>query len=170
MNSIMWYFVKHLLISFFYRTICIYIYIYWWISKRFHAVVIMMHVYVVAVLIDDHSLCKQISVVKKICHGLIIYWFKFYSKVFEIFPLPLFCQTVHQRSTYKVVFWRFFCDLVRAFCTKPVVGNLQLDSHKLVCCWVTSNVQYFDFFLPQDVRWCYFYFNVTCINRKISNL
>lgn len=68
MNSIMWYFVKCLLISFFYRTKFIYVYL--WISKRFHSVVIMIHVYVVAVTIDDHSLCKQISVVKKTPHGL----------------------------------------------------------------------------------------------------
>lgn len=100
-----------------------------------------------------------------------IHGFKFYSKVFEIFPLPWFCQTHHQWVLvgFFVVFFLFFLffgDLVRAFCTKPNVGNLQLDSCKLVCCWVTSNVQYFDFFLPQPVRWCY-YFNV--INREISN-
>lgn len=46
----------------------------------------------------------------------------------------------------------FFGDLVRAFCTKPNVGNLELDSLKLFCSWVTNNVQYFDFFLPQTVR------------------
>lgn len=72
MNSIMWYFVKCLLISFFYRTKFIYVYL--WISKRFHSVVIMIHVYVVAVKIDDHSLCKQISVVKKTPHGLFYTW------------------------------------------------------------------------------------------------
>lgn len=99
-----------------------------------------------------------------------IHGFKFYSKVFEIFPLPWFFQTLHQWVLVVVFFdfsfLFFFGDLVRAFCTKPNVGNLQLDSLKLVCCWVTSNVQYFDFFLPQAVKWCY-YFNV--INREISN-
>lgn len=99
-----------------------------------------------------------------------IHGFKFFSKVFEIFPLPWFCQTLHQWVLVGFFFVFsffvvFFGDLVRAFCTKPNVGNLQLDSLK-GCCWVTNNVQYFDFFLPQTVRWCY-YFNV--INREISN-